>query len=50
VASLLYQTNAQAFVTDGIVPAALTAARLTCALSAWRAGHVEPATALGAES
>jgi hypothetical protein len=38
-------------VTYATVPAVLTAARfLTCALSAWRAGRVEPATALRADS
>jgi ABC-type antimicrobial peptide transport system permease subunit len=51
VASLFYQTNAHDPVTYATVPAVLTGARfLTCALPAWRAGRVEPATALRADS
>jgi ABC-type antimicrobial peptide transport system permease subunit len=51
VVSLLYQTNTHDLVTYATVAAVLTAARfLTCALSAWRAGRVEPATALRADS
>ncbi len=51
VASLLYEINAHDLVTCATVPAVLTAARfLTCARSAWRAGRVDVATALRADS
>lgn len=50
-ASLLYQTNAYDLVTFATVSAVLAAAGLlACALPAWRAGRVEPATALRADS
>jgi predicted permease len=50
VASLLYRTNALDPVTFALVPAVLAAAGFTaCALPAWRAGLVEPATALRAD-
>ena len=50
-ASLLYQTNPYDLVTFTTVPAVLAAAGfLACALPAWRAGRVEPATALRADS
>jgi putative ABC transport system permease protein len=50
VASLLYRTNALDPVTFALVPAVLAAAGfLACALPAWRAGRVEPATALRAD-
>ena len=46
-----HHTNAHDLVTCATVPPVLTAARfLTCALSAWRAERVEPATALRADS
>ena len=48
-ASLLYKTNADELVTYATVPAVIIAARsVTYALSAWRAGRAEQATALRA--
>ncbi|MPY87056.1 MAG: FtsX-like permease family protein [Luteitalea sp.] len=50
VTSLLYRTNQYDLVTFITVPAVLAAAAfIACALPAWRAARVEPATALRAE-
>jgi predicted lysophospholipase L1 biosynthesis ABC-type transport system permease subunit len=50
VASLLYRTNALDPATFALVPGVLAAAGfMACALPAWRAGRVEPATALRAD-